>query len=85
MPVEGAVEAYKGAQKDVRELLEVLERGLTSHREHFQECRGGWGHVGDLNSVAERLSEIVDSFVPAKLRTKDVEQEAQSEGEDAGA
>lgn len=66
MPDETAVISYQGVQRRIRDDLDKLERLLHDHQERFKE-RGNWGYVGDLNSVADSLREIVEGL--------DVEQE----------
>lgn len=59
---EMAVISYQGIQRRVRDDLDRLERMLHDHQEGFRKRGGNWGYVGDLNSVADRLREIVEGF-----------------------
>lgn len=67
MPDEVVVISYQGVQRRIRDDLDRLKRLLHDHQERFMDL-GNWGYVGDLNSVADRLREIVEGL--------DVEQEA---------
>ena len=61
-PVEDtALEAYEAKQAEIRKLLKQIEDGLQRHDRRASSLIGHhWGHVGDLVSIAETLTDIKD-------------------------
>ena len=56
-----ALEAYEARQAEIRKLLKQIEDGLEKH-DRRASCLAGhhWGHVGDLISIADTLTDLSD-------------------------
>jgi hypothetical protein len=61
MKEQTALNEYEIKQAEIRKLLKQIEAGLQKH-DRAASGKGGhnWGHVGDLNSIKETLSDIKD-------------------------
>jgi hypothetical protein len=56
-----ALESYEAKQAEIRKLLKQIEQGLEQHDRRASSLVGHhWGHVGDLMSIAEVLTDIKD-------------------------
>jgi hypothetical protein len=57
-----ALEEYETKQDEIEKLLLQIKAGLQAHDRNASGKPGGhhWGHVGDLNSIAETLTDIRD-------------------------
>ena len=70
---EHASDHYKGRHADVMSHLDNIKDAVKQHRERTKEHGPDWGHVGDLNHVADRLREIHD-FIGQQVPPKPVKQ-----------
>jgi hypothetical protein len=54
---------YEARQAAIKKLLKQIEAGLEAH-DHRASCAGGhhWGHVGDLTSIVDTLTDIKDGL-----------------------
>ncbi len=59
MSTQTALEAYEEKQTEIEKLLRQIEAGLLMHDRNCAP-RHHWGHVGDLTSIAETLTDIRD-------------------------
>ncbi len=61
MSTQTALSEYETKQAEIKKLLKQIEAGLEKH-DRKASSRGGhnWGHVGDLNSIADTLTDIKD-------------------------
>jgi hypothetical protein len=59
MNTQTALEAYEEKQAEIEKLLRQIKEGLL---QHDRGCTPNhhWGHVGDLTSIAETLTELRD-------------------------
>lgn len=55
-----AAQEYKHQQKEIEKLIRQIESGLREHHLDAREEGPNWGHVGDLASIAETLTDIKD-------------------------
>ncbi len=57
-----ALQEYEAKQAEIRKLLKQIETGLLKHDRNASSKPGGhhWGHVEDLESIAERLTDLKD-------------------------
>jgi len=58
---QSALESYEAQQAEIKKLLKQIEAGLLKH-DRNASGQGGhhWGHVGDLESIAETLVDLKD-------------------------
>jgi hypothetical protein len=56
------LQEYEAQQKRIEKLLKQIQAGLLKHDRDASSRPGGahWGHVGDLTSIADTLSDIKD-------------------------
>lgn len=59
MSTQTALEAYEEKQAEIEKLLKQIKEGLLTH-DRNSIPRHNWGHVGDLTSIAETLTDIRD-------------------------
>lgn len=59
MTTQTALEAYEDKQAEIERLLKQIKEGLLKH-DRGCTPRHHWGHVGDLTSIAEQLTDIKD-------------------------
>lgn len=61
MKQQTALNEYEKKQAEIKKLLKQIEVGLEQH-DRKASGQGGhhWGHVGDLTSIAESLTDIRD-------------------------
>jgi hypothetical protein len=59
---QDALKEYEARQAEIRKLLKQIEAGLQKHDREASSNAGGhhWGHVGDLTSIAETLTDLRD-------------------------
>ncbi|RPI95378.1 MAG: hypothetical protein EHM40_03250 [Chloroflexi bacterium] len=59
---QDALKEYETQQAQIRKLLKQIEAGLQKHDRNASSNPGGhhWGHVGDLTSIAETLTDLRD-------------------------
>lgn len=59
---QDALKEYEARQAEIKKLLKQIEVGLQKHDRKASSKAGGhhWGHVGDLTSIAERLTDLRD-------------------------
>lgn len=59
--VDNPVDAYDLEQEAIRQLLRQIEDGLGRHDRRARSLRGHhWGHVGDLVTISEILTDVKD-------------------------
>ena len=56
-----ALKEYEQKQAEIKKLLKQIEAGLEKH-DRNASGQGGhhWGHVGELTSIAETLTDLRD-------------------------
>lgn len=61
MSTQTALEAYEEKQAEIKKLLAQITVGMEQH-DRNASGKGGhnWGHVGDLTSIADTLTDIRD-------------------------
>ena len=59
MNTQTALEAYEEKQAEIEKLLRQIKEGLLTH-DRGCTPRHNWGHVGDLNTIVETLTDIKD-------------------------
>lgn len=59
MDEKTALEAYEEKQAEIEKLLKQIKAGLLKH-DRGCNPRHHWGHVGDLNRIANELTDIRD-------------------------
>ena len=66
MSTQTALDEYETKQAEIRKLLKQIEAGIQKH-DRAASGKGGhnWGHVGDLKSIEELLSDIKDRLYGA--------------------
>lgn len=59
---ENALMQYEAKQAEIKKLLRQIEAGMQKHDRNASRDPGGhhWGHVGDLMSIAETLTDLRD-------------------------
>ena len=58
---ESALEAYEAKQAEIKKLIKQIEAGLEKYDRDASGPGGhNWGHVGDLSSIAETLTDLKD-------------------------
>jgi len=56
-----ALKEYEAKQAEIKKLLRQIEVGLEKHDRNASGPGGHhWGHVGDLTSIAETLTDLKD-------------------------
>lgn len=56
-----SLEKYEEAQAEIGQLLKEIKAGLLAHDRNASGTGGhNWGHVGDLQQIADELKEISD-------------------------
>jgi hypothetical protein len=56
-----ALKEYEAKQAEIKKLLKQIEDGLFTHDRNASDPGGHhWGHVGDLVSIAETLTDLKD-------------------------
>jgi len=60
---QDSLKEYETKQKEIRKLLKQIEVGLEKH-DRNASGQGGhhWGHVGDLASIVETLTNLKDQL-----------------------
>lgn len=55
------LQEYEAKQAEIKKLLKQIEEGLRKH-DRNASSQGGhhWGHVGDLTSIADTLTDLKD-------------------------
>lgn len=56
-----ALAKYEATQAEIKKLLKQITAGIEKHDRDASKAGGHhWGHVGDLTSIAETLTDIRD-------------------------
>jgi len=61
MKNQKAIDAYIEAQIKARDQLDTLAGFLQSHQDNLIPEEIRWGHVGDINRIAESLNELLEN------------------------
>lgn len=57
--MDEALQRYEVRQKEIEQLVKQIQAGLLKHDRDASGAGGhNWGHVGDLDSIAETLTDI---------------------------
>ena len=61
---QDASKAYKAKQAEIEKLMQQITAGLDEHkRDAYNQGNLHWGHVGDLASIAETLTDLRDRLL----------------------
>jgi len=57
-----ASQAYAAHMGAIRQMLTELGKSLDNHAKRQALDKGNWGYAGDLESVAEKLKDVLEGF-----------------------